>query len=299
MPPFTGSALGSVKKTHSNTSGGGGPTPPPQAVAAGYSTLVFQEEWTSFSTSGGANPTTITGNKTWYNGIWYQQNPPPSASYYSWDGNSKLTLTLPTSEVNVNLWLSTYQAGAGTFDTVFTHGYYEANFSQNATVAGGAVNDSNWNAWWLEGAAWAKNGNTNIPFPELDIYENFNWQNLGAPARAYWMTIHDWTNGNNSEGPGFQEQVYISDLNNVAGLSNVNLNNFNTYGLLWTPGSGGKLTSYFNDVQLGQVNAATDGTNDMPCMAIIGPQPGQHNNPVIMTIDWIRIWGATVQTGPF
>src|SRR5580692_7390018 len=93
-------------------------TPPPQAVAAGYTNLVFDDEFNS--------PNTVspdgTGNYNWYRTNFFNPGASLPASEYSIQVGY-LTIATDTSGYGDGLQTADPQNTAG----AWTHGYFEAS----------------------------------------------------------------------------------------------------------------------------------------------------------------------------
>lgn len=189
---------------------------PAQASSAGFTNLVFDDEFNSSSTISPNNSGT-------YN--WYAWNP------------FSVSAELPLSDVQVNNGcltiltdLSGYSAGLMSIDStnpssgVFQHGYFETRMQfYPAGSQGGA-----WPAFWsyaLEGIQGQS------PFGELDFIEAYPGGTGGATngdnGVTLLTTVHQWTNGSS-----------VQQANDVPSLpQNFNYDAFHIYGCLWTTNS--------------------------------------------------------------
>jgi beta-glucanase (GH16 family) len=194
--------------------------PPAQAAAAGFNTLVFDDEFNSSSTISPNN----TGS---YN--WYTYNP------YS------VSAELPLSELEVSNGcltiltdLSGYSDGISTINSTssttgtFQHGYFEARMQfYPAGSQGGA-----WPAFWsyaIEGPQGKS------PFAELDFLEAYPGGSGGATngnnGVTLLTTVHQWTTSNGSN-------TSVQQPNDVPTLpANFNYDAFHIYGCLWSTDS--------------------------------------------------------------
>jgi hypothetical protein len=235
------------------------PTAPRQAQAAGYTNLIFDEEFNTLNLSPNGS-----GTYTWYNGIWYEA--PSSASDLTVT-NSVFAATETPSDPHDSS-ITTMNRGAGP-STVFRYGYFEARMSWNTIPA-------NWAAFWLFSIAHAQ-GTDTIPtgeeWCELDIFEAFgNGNEVG--------TVHDWVLSNGTI-------TNTQNTNNYQPLNGIDMSQFHIYGVLWTPST---ITWYFdNQAIMSWPTPAICQTQQL--FMILGTQvhPPQTSN-VFTNVDWVHVY---------
>jgi hypothetical protein len=112
--------------------------PPPQAVAAGFTNLIFDQEPGPWDIGFGV------GGHKWNAGMWFQTVPSPSS--FTLDANGIMTITNSTGMdggVGTSLCTQFYQWPDPTWSgTSFTGGYFEAYMFC-----------TDWSAFWLYDAA--------------------------------------------------------------------------------------------------------------------------------------------------
>jgi beta-glucanase (GH16 family) len=191
--------------------------PPAQASAAGFKTLVFDDEFNSTNTISPNNSGT-------YN--WYTYNPYTASSELNSNDVqvSNGCLTILTD-------LSGYSDGLSTIDStssktgIFQHGYFEARMqSYPAGWTAGA-----WPAFWSYSIE-ALQGKS--PFAELDFLEAYpgglGGATQGANGVTLLTTVHQWTTINGTN-------VSVQQPNVVPTLPvGFNYDAYHIYGCLWT-----------------------------------------------------------------
>jgi hypothetical protein len=207
-------------------------TPPPQAVTAGYTTPVLIDDFTSNTISPNGQ-----GIYNWY--------PVDGLTNYS-ESNGTLTIgsdtsgfgaglsTVPNNGNDPNAALSTpgkiaVNTGNG---VVYQYGYFQATLSFNP---GGYTGSGDWPAFWMGHDAGGPQ-NPSSHFDEIDILEGMpGWPpKTGVPAEDT-ATLHEWA-------PGY---VAASPQHAFNTSQNINFNQPNTFGCLWTPTS---ISIYLNNV---------------------------------------------------
>jgi hypothetical protein len=205
---------------------------PPQAVAAGYTTPVLTDNFTGNTVQ---PPGTSGGVYNWY--------PVDGLTNYSVSSNG---LTINTDNSGFGAGLTTYpgngtSAALSTPDSlavntgngvVYQYGYFQATFSFNPN---GYTGSGDWPAFWL-GHATDGPSNANGNMTEIDAFEGIpGWPpKAGVPANNT-STVLEWTQNNG--------QMLAQGAFNVS--QNVNFNQPNTIGALWTPTS---ISIYLNNV---------------------------------------------------
>ena len=209
-------------------------TPPPQAVAAGYTKLVFDDEFNS--------PDTVspdgTGNYNWYRTNFFNPSLSLSASDYSIQ-DGYLTIYTDNSGYGDDLQTAVPQNTTG----AWTHGYFEASilFCQYCSAGG-----TSWPAFWSYSLNYATGqvpvGN---PYAELDFMEYYT---QGSQSN-YITTVHQWMNTNPS--------TQVQNVNNLPAIpASTNFGTWHTYGCLWTPNQ----VRWYFDNQLVTTVATGPGT---------------------------------------
>jgi len=215
-------------------------TAPAQASAAGFKTLVFDDEFNSTSTISPNNSGT-------YN--WYTYNP------YSTSAELNMSdISVSSGCLTILTDLSGYSDGLSTIDSsnatsgVFQHGYFEARmqFYPAGWTAGA------WPAFWsyaLEGLQGKSS------FAELDFLEAYpgglGGATQGANGVTLLTTVHEWTTINGSN-------VSVQQPNVVPTLpADFNYDAFHIYGCLWTTDS----VTWYVDNQPVMTVATGPGTN--------------------------------------
>jgi beta-glucanase (GH16 family) len=243
------------------------PVAPAQAVAAGFSTLKFYDDFT--------DPASVSDGTR--DAKWYTASPvEPSKSLKLSDIN------ITNSCLTINTDYSGYSAGLFTYTSAsrqsFTpsRGYFEARMSFNQTghVQGGA-----WPAFWL----YDLNGilTPSASFAELDVLEAYPTSGAGSPngsASTLITTVHEWS-GNTSQVGNYDGNVPKLP----AGFST---SQFHTYGVAWTDSA---VTWFIDDAQV--TTCAVGPGTKFPSMdkarmvVLLGAGKGWP-----LTVDWVRVW---------
>ncbi len=198
--------------------------------------------------------------------------PDPSHAYVNlnWVNSQKYSTNISTCPVN------------GAHCQAWTYGYFEISMAFNPATG-------NWPALWLMPVNY--NLNSVHTGPELDIFE---WQSNNPTAG--FSTIHSW-----SHGTDLADAPAINDWPLPAGT---NLNNFNTYGLLWTPTA---IYVYLNNLLVETISTSsapfnTQFAGQYPMFLVLSEQagcdwafnqnhicPGQAS-PLNMQVQWVHIY---------
>jgi len=193
-------------------------TAPPQAVGAGYTHLVFDDEFNS--------PDTVspdgTGNYNWYLNNFYSSSLSlPSYGY-----------SIQNGQLAIYTDASGYSDGLQTADPQNTgqawqHGYFEASMQFCPYCSLGSAWPSFWGASIEQATGQVAKGN---PYAELDFMEYFT---KGSES-AYITTVHQILNRSN-----------VDNTNNVPTVpAGTDFSAWHTYGCLWTPN---KVQWYFDN----------------------------------------------------
>jgi hypothetical protein len=247
---------------------GGQLTPPPQA--AGYN-VKFADDFNSLNLS----PNSL-GNYTWYQGLWWQQ-PGASLSQFS-VANSILTLSWKNGLGDANL---TSTAKDASHYQAWRYGYFEARLAWANTTVGA------WPAFWLipvEDITGADVVNGVRDSGEIDIMEGQG----GSNSNTIYGTIHEWKNN---------ADVYNNNSSNAYIVpSGVDLSQYHTYGVLWTPGT----ISWYLDNQLIHSANTTAIFDQQTFYVVLGSQEGVNwgggnltgvtATTIPLNVDWVHVW---------
>jgi beta-glucanase (GH16 family) len=244
-------------------------SPPAQAKAAGFTSLVFDDEFNSASTISPNN----TGNYNWYTYDYYGASLQLPASGYQVKTGC---LTILTDASGFSSGLSTINSAnptSGTFQT----GYFEARIQFNPTGSQGSA----WPAFWSY-AVQALQGADQ--FAELDFMEAYPWGPGGATngynGVTLLTTIHQWfaTSGGNYS-------LQNDDIPPIP--AGFNYNAFHIYGCLWTADS---IVWYIDNIAVMTV----------PIGSLTSFTAIQQNNMFLIlgtgknwptTYDYVHVWG--------
>ena len=244
----------------------GKPAPPSQAQ--GYK-LVFADEFDKLDLSPDGR-----GIHEWYEGIWFNHQHAPRKNISA--ANSMLCLKWERGQRGTDTSISTLSPFIQNF-AVWRYGYFEARLRWD--VVKGA-----WPAFWLiplEDATGQDIYNGTKESGEIDIFEG-----QGDEPHVFYGTIHDWVNLHDR-----------ANRNNAFPLpGNVDLNQFHTYGLLWTPG---KVVWYLDNQPLHSESTPSvfDRQN---FFLVLGMQEGEDwkagnlsgvtASSMTLNVDWVRVW---------
>lgn len=237
-------------------------SPPSQAAAAGFNTLVFDDEFNS------ANTISPNGSGTynWYTTNFYSASAQLPASGYQVVNNC---LTILTDDSGYSAGLSTMgslSSRAGTFQ----HGYFEARIQFYPFGSQGSA----WPAFW----SYAQEAYLGIsPFAELDFMEAYPY---GSAGTVILTNVHQWTVTSGGK-------TSVQQPNDVPILpSGFNYDAFHIYGCLWATNS----VTWYIDNQPVMTVATGPGTRftalEQDHMAVI---LGTGKNWP-MTVDYVHIW---------
>jgi hypothetical protein len=266
-------------------------SPPPQAVGAGYTTLAFDDEFTSDSISYNGSYSG-SGTPKWYtctastttsqlyisNGVCNFLKPPLN------NGANIQTDPNPYSSTAAQSTPSSIKQGSGQ-GVNFTYGYFEASM---AFPASGATDGIGWPTFFMTNTYVPGTAAVVFPHNEIDIleYQPVNGGGSTGPGNIT-STVHQWLS---SGAPG-------NGNTQITKPGGFNSANYNTYGCLWTPTT---ITFYLNNV----ASVMPNGQNPVHLAGTftgsIAPFPSGvlGDNVVLgtssvgwpMTVDWVRIW---------
>lgn len=222
-------------------------SPPAQAIAAGYTSLVWSPQ---------ALPPVLCSNNAlsnctfWGNGAVYTT----LQGTVSTTGNviNEYWTSAQTGQFGVtNLTsVSGPPATGGAYGKSFTYGYFEVSMAFPAQTG-------NWAALWLLALPLSS------PYtgPELDIFEA-----QSNTPNTFTGTAHTWSGGSSTG----QQQA----IGTVSGLTG---GGYNTYGVLWTPT---QICWYFNNTLVSSCVSTTSSpynaqyAGQYPMYLILSEQPG-------------------------
>ena len=294
------------------------PTPPAQAVAAGFTHLVFDDEFTTNTTIELAKAHSTNGYN-WYrhgdikpNDICINTGPGSDAT-----AGAQGVLTIDNTPDVFNAVLQTVPPNATSAQRVGTwqHGYFEARIQYSPFVTGDGGRKTGWPSFWL----WAVQALS--PFQgqktaECDIFEALPLGTAGASSQAI-NTMHNWEN---SKDYAAQTNLFNTGSNNLQ-VSLVGSTKsaqptdgaWHTYGCLWASNGNGSGTAQFyydgflivhqrgvttfltgtnQRLAPGQISGSTIGTS-LTAMETdnmfmyLGTAQGWP-----MSVDWVRVWQA-------
>jgi hypothetical protein len=271
-------------------------TAPTQAAAAGFSTLVFDDEFTSTTTV--ASSTSPTSGFKWYWNSWYGTTPDYTVTTGAGSGATAgatgfLTINGPMELQSVPTYAPASQR-AGTWQ----HAYFEARIQFSYTVTGKGSESTGWPSFWAF-AVQAQSATVGEKLAELDFLEAFPLGNAGA--KSYIInTLHNWqaTAGDvtgidtyNTNGSSYQQS-----LQGTTELAQPTDSAWHTYGCLWTGnGKTGNVQFYYDNhlvVHPGGVTSIPVGTGtgltaqEQDNMFLI--LQGESGWPI--NVDWVHVW---------
>jgi len=242
------------------------PAPPPQAQ--GYK-LVFADDFDRLDLSPDGR-----GIHEWYEGIWFNHQHASRKNISV--ANSMLCLKWERGQGAVDTSITTFSPHAGNYGA-WRYGYFEARLRWD-------VVKGTWPAFWLipvEDATGQDIYNGTKESGEIDIFEG-----QGDHPHVFYGTIHDWVNLRDH-----------ANRNNFFALpGDVDLSQFHTYGLLWTPG---KVTWYLDNQPLHSEStpAIFDRQNFFLVLTMqegddwkAGNLSGVTAPRMTLNVDWVRVW---------
>lgn len=279
---------------------------PSQAAAAGFSTLVFNDDFNTLTTIA---PTASPSSG--YNWYWdaagvtssgqYSVNTTAVPGVYDGQpaaaGKSVGVLSIFTSNVTYNSDLKTTfqsQSGSNFSSGCWNHGYFEAYIQFNHTVIGSGGSSTGWPSFWL----WAVEAYSPVLgkiTAECDIMEYFPSGASGSTG-TYICTLHNWAN-TNSVAAGTDD--FNTNSHNTPG-SQPSDGGWHTYGCLWQGnGTTGTVQFYFDNVlqTLNGVSSFTlTGSGSSPT-AGLSAMENDHMSIILgsatgwpINVDWVRVW---------
>lgn len=187
---------------------------PAQASAAGYSALVFGDEFNSAAT---ISPNG-SGSYKWYTTNFYSPSETLPTSGYK-VGNGYLTILTDASGYSAGIATASPANNSG----VWQHGYFEARIRFNPAGNQGSA----WPAFWSYSIERALGS---VPsgsyFGELDFMECYPT----GSACTYITTVHQWLNNDSGD-----TSVAQNPDNEPAVPAGMDFTQWHIYGCLWTP----------------------------------------------------------------
>ncbi|CAM6054508.1 unnamed protein product [Sphagnum tenellum] len=256
------------------------PAVPPAAAAAGFTKLVFNDDFTT--------TTTIAPNssvQTGYNWYWntqvafgasnYSVNTSQTAASLNNGNNGGGNNASPAGGILHLIGVTGNSGNTGVLNTVPTnsttgqmwqHAYFEAYIQTNAAQNNGS-SANGWPGFW----SWSTHPD---PMTEIDFFEY--WPPSGKNANAYG-SLHEWP-----------ANVTASVSSNIA-----NDSNWHTFGCLWTGnGTTGQVAWYYDNVLVGNPVKVGAGTNFPALETQFSYIALSAGNPWTLQCDWIRVWQA-------
>jgi hypothetical protein len=271
-------------------------TAPAQAVAAGYSKLVFDDEFTLPNTV--ASSTSPTSGFNWYWNTWYGTTRDFTVDTGTGTGATAGATGVLT--INGPMELQTVPSNPPASQRVGTwqHAYFEARIQYSYTVTGSGGPSTGWPSFWTF-AIQAQSATVGQQIAELDFLEAYPLGTAGAQAYVI-NTLHNWqaTKGNATgiETANTNDNSYQQSLQGTTESAQPTDNGWHTYGCLWTGnGTTGNVQFYYdNHLILHQ-----DNVSNFPVGAGTSfPALEQDNMYLILQgetgwpihVDWVRVW---------
>jgi hypothetical protein len=229
---------------------------PQEAIAAGYTKLIFDENFDRLDLSPDG-----AGNHRWYNQLWFQKPVDPEGRMKVRGG--VLTVAAPYGIKSVQL--ETFAPKPGGRSTLFQYGYIEARIRYDFNTGGGST-------FWMESevATWHRLRKKFSPYCEIDIIE---------PQRGirYGFSVHDFyaLHRSNETPKDFRAHHPLT-----------NAEEWTRYGVLWQPD---RITFFRNGVAQGSV-PAPQTCKDQRLFLVIGAQKHDGTGTQDAQFDWVRVW---------
>lgn len=243
--------------------GGAASFVPPQAAAAGYTKLLFADEFDT--------PATIALTRAGTGFNWW---PGPNGTPTFTVAGSELRMSSdPTT--NSGGFQSILNAGSSPGPNIFRRVYLEARMKFSPTGYSGT---NGWPAFWSLDANWP-NLST---FSEVDFMEGIPVPRTAGSPAALFETVHEWSTN-------FATETANNVGSNQPTLpAGTDFSVYHTYGCLWTANL---LVWYFDNVSyitqaIGVGSGYSLDTAGSSLYLIIGT-----GNSWLCTWDWVRVWG--------
>jgi beta-glucanase (GH16 family) len=213
----------------------------------------------------------------WYNpGVWWQ----PGAGVITDPSGTYANLEWQNGQENANSTnISTTSPDGTTYSHAWTFGYFEVRMKFNPTTGSAP-------AIWMF-AEQGITGGPNSISGELDLFE---WQS--QTPTTFYGTAHVWQSGTNIGGNGTTDAWPVP--------AGTNFNDYNTYGVLWTPTS---ISWYLNNVLMETIDTTSApystayGGSESYFLILsqqagcnwVGTCPGQVS-PLNMQVQWVHVY---------
>jgi len=274
-------------------------TPPTAAAAAGFTTLVFEDDFTTTDTI--APTANAASGYKWYWSFdgnsqpWTVHTEATAASIAN--GNSGgganasphggiLTVNGPgaPSDALITVPGGALNNGSATLpaegDGCWAHAYFEAYIQFNVDGNNSSVESTGWPAFWSWSVQGLKNygfGSSSLTVPdysEIDFMETYGII-FGNQPGNWTATMHQWPANHSSDG----HTQHTDD-------------DWHTYGCLWTKtGTGtGQVKFYFDGAQVDSTVDSGPGETqfsleEMYQFIVLGSGKSWD-----MNVDWVRVW---------
>ncbi|HEX2972689.1 MAG TPA: hypothetical protein VHP11_10170 [Tepidisphaeraceae bacterium] len=260
-------------------------TPPPGALAAGYTRLVFQEEFDN--NSGIDLHDTRKPGFHFYPKLEWGNYTLPAKCIKVQDG--VLHLFNPNNHAQGDLF-SAVQTGAGEYTGFAVAGgaYFEASIAFDPLYKKKHPATAGFPAFWSNPVEHHfVRPREPFDYLEMDHLEYFPWEYPDHPS-YYFNALIKWTASEGKLKSDFVDPVWANRM--VSTPPGTDYNRFNTFGSLWVPGATGRVDSYFNNELRRSLKCADYPTlrsgDQQHFMVILGC--GQWP----MRVDWVRVWAA-------
>ena len=292
----TGTATLAITIGSSGATGTGTVTAPAQAVAAGFSKLVFDDEFTSASTV--ASSTSPTSGFNWYWNTWYGTTKDYTVTTGAGSGATAGATGFLTINGPMELQSVPSDPPASQRVGTWQHAYFEARIQYSYTVTGSGGPDTGWPSFWTF-AIQAQSATVGQQIAELDFLEAYPLGTAGATAYVI-NTLHNWqatkSNATGIETANTNDNNYQQSLQGTTESAQPTDNGWHTYGCLWTGnGTSGTVQFYYDNhliLHQGSVTTFPVGTGTS------FPALEQDNMYLILqgvqgwpiNVDWVRVW---------
>jgi beta-glucanase (GH16 family) len=250
-------------------------TRPPQLPST-YN-LVFNGTFSTLNIS--PNSVKRTGNYgdyTWYDGLWWETAVSPLSDMTTSNSVLALNVKVPNSSKVYDTTIATAAPDASYY-RAWQFGYFEANLKWQNTSTGA------WPAFWMLPVEWIEGATT---AGEIDVMEGQG----GAYPNTVFGTVHEWVNG--------ADEWNNESSNAYKVAAGVNLSQYHTYGVLWTPGS---LTWYLDNQPMFTVTGYPSVIDNQHYYLILASQEGvnwtegntsgvRRNTNFEVQVNWVHVW---------
>jgi hypothetical protein len=210
-----------------------------------------------------------SGKHTWYNGLWYEQEPSPLSQIK--DAESIVSLAWERGQKQ-GTSIATMARDHQSFEA-WRYGYFEIRLRWRPVTGA-------WPSFWLT-PVQAASGMTDVG--ELDVFAG-----QGSTPHTFYGDISEWSDQLQIWSNGGQNQFPLA--------SDVAFSDFHVYGVLWTPGS---VTWFFDGSELH--TEATRSVFDVQDYYLVismqegvdfseGDMTGVTTSSMTVDVDWVRVW---------